>query len=338
MVVLNVLCDLSGGGAERMVLHLCRFAHHPVRVVTIQGGGELSGDFAYAGVSVRCARRIRRHPGGRALMRLARWSAEADLIHTHLWDGDFFGRIAGALVGRPVVTTEHNTRPDSSLRGVVTAAMAPLSEAVVFVSEAAARAAVMPARRKRVIENGIDLTRFQPGPLRSGPMRRLLAVGRLAPQKGFDVLLRALHGVPDLSLTILGEGEQRPLLQALADPLGDRVRMPGWVADIRPFLADADLVVIPSRWEGFGLIAVEAMASGRPVLASGVDGLVEVIGDAGMLVPPSDPGALAAALLDLKQDRPAREEMRRRGLAQAERFDIRRTADRYAALYRSILS
>lgn len=334
MNILHVLCDLSGGGAERLVLDICRYGTFNNSVAAIHSGGALTGAFAAAQVSVRCLDRIRGRPGLMATARLARWASEADIVHTHLWAGDFWGRSAALLARRPVITTEHNTRGDTPARRRIWTAMAPLSDRIVCVSQAASQTlqqSGVSSSRLTVIENGIDLERFSPGRLQKE--RHILAVGRLTRQKGFDVLIDALRGV-QARTTILGEGEERAGLESRAAGLS--ITLPGWTADIRPHLAQASVLVIPSRWEGFGLIAAEAMASGVPVVASRVDGLIEVVGDAGVLVPPEDADALRVALTQLLGDHELRERLRQKGLERASRFSIQRTVAAYEALYRTI--
>ena len=318
MRVLHILCDLSGGGAERLVLDLCRFSSIEAEVATVHAGGSLTGAFEDAGIRVRCAQRVRGRAGVRAVARLAAWSAQADVVHTHLWAGDFWGRPAARLAGRRIITTEHNTRAESAIRQRIWTAMAPLSHRIVCVSQAASvvvQQAGVAAQRLDVIENGIDLTRFSPGDASAHSI--VLAVGRLTRQKGFDVLLEAVRSAP-VPTCIVGEGEDRAELERRS--VGLPVSLPGWRADIRPVLAEAAVMVIPSRWEGFGLVAVEAMASGVPVIASRVDGLVEVVGDAGVLVPPGDPAALSSAIHSLLADNTRRKEIARRGLIRARRF------------------
>jgi glycosyltransferase involved in cell wall biosynthesis len=336
MSVLHVLCDLSGGGAERLVLDLCRYSTGDASVATLHSGGALAEDFAAAGVTVRCAGRTRGRLGLRAVRRLSQWASRADVVHTHLWAGDTWGRPSAWLGGcRRVVTTEHNTQADSPLRRHLWTAMAPLSARIVCVSQAAAQAVAasgISRERLLVIENGIDLSRFSPA---AGARRGILSVGRLTRQKGFDVLLQALRHIPTPT-TILGEGAERAALERLADGLP--VHLPGWVADPLPALSAAAIMVIPSRWEGFGLVAVEAMAAGVPVIASRVDGLIEVVGDAGILVEPENVSALADAIRRLLSDAELRAALTRRGLARAPRFSIQKTAGRYEALYRSLLS
>lgn len=341
MRVLHILCDLNGGGAERLVLDLCRRTQHAA-VLTVQPGGDLGPAFAQAGIPVRCAGRRRRRLGARALARIARWTASADVVHTHLWAADLWGRLGATLARHPrIVTTEHNTAPDSALRGALWRAMAPLSDAIACVSEAARDNLVakgVTPERLSVIHNGVDLSRFALLPPTPAPRRRVLVMGRLTRQKGIDILLRAVADEPRLSVTVLGEGPDRPRLEALAAQCGGRASLPGWVADVRPHLRDADVVAIPSRWEGFGLVAVEAMASGRPLVASAVEGLRDVVGGAGLLVPPEDPGALARALVRVCQAPALWAELRERGTKQAARFDVERTAQAYDALYARLLS
>ena len=132
------------------------------------------------------------------------------------------------------------------------------------------------------------------------------ALGRLHDQKGFDILVRAAailrdRGVP-FRLRIGGEGEDRPKLEGLIRDftLGDRIELAGWISPPGPFLADLDLFVVPSRYEPFGLVVIEAMAAGVPILASALEGPQEVLADGrfGRLVKSEDPEALARALTE----------------------------------------
>jgi glycosyltransferase involved in cell wall biosynthesis len=122
--------------------------------------------------------------------------------------------------------------------------------------------------------------------------------------------------------------------------LSDRVHLPGYASDPLPFYAEADLFLLPSLWEGFGLVAVEAMAAGLPVLASEVPGLAEVVGrqgTCGQLLPAGDAGAWQQALAALLADPESLEPLRAPARARAEHFSIEKTAAAYAALYRECL-
>lgn len=327
--VLHVLCDLSGGGAERLVVDLCRHrsADIEAQVATVQGSGPLEAPLRELGIAVRVGGRRPGTLGLRALERLVRVAREVDVVHTHLFAGDTWGRLAGALAGRPrLLTTEHNVNRDETWQRHVKRALAPLGR-VVAVSEAAAAysRAVDRVAVHAVIPNGVDLARF--GPHRGGDGSRVIFVGRPAPQKGLDVLLAALPG--GMTLTVVGDGAPR-------DP-DRRVRWLGRREDVPALLAEHDVLAVPSRWEGFGLVAAEGLAAGIPVLASAVDGLVEVVGDAGWLLPPGDVPAWRAALTRVATDAALRAGLSAAGPPRArERFDLKRTVDRYEAIYREL--
>jgi glycosyltransferase involved in cell wall biosynthesis len=167
-------------------------------------------------------------------------------------------------------------------------------------------------------------------------------------QKGFDVLLRALPAVlrvePSAELMLVGDGPLRAELEALVDELGLRsaVTMPGALRheDMAELLASASLVAIPSRWEGMPLIALEAAAAGRAVVATPVQGLADVVvdGETGVLVPPERTEPLAAALSGLLTD-PSRAAAlgaaaRRRVV---ERFSLEQAVDAYDDLFSDLL-
>ncbi|WP_428375539.1 glycosyltransferase [Lichenicoccus sp.] len=165
------------------------------------------------------------------------------------------------------------------------------------------RAQGWPAARVHHLPNFADdhamLARVRPDWLAPGS-KLVLALGRLHRNKAFDVLIRALAGVPDAVLVIAGEGPERGALEALARQIGvaSRLRMPGWSDDPRALLAGADLLVCPSRHEPLGNVVIEAFSARLPVVAASVAGPVELIssGEDGILVPPEDVPALAAAI------------------------------------------
>lgn len=337
MRVLHVLCDLSGGGAERLVLELCRRRGpgFEAEVAVVQDGGPLGPAFAVAGVAVHRARRSRGRVGLRALGRLTRFAGSFDVVHTHLWAGDVWGRPAGWLAGVPVVSTEHNLDVDEPpWKTAVKRASGAIPRRIVAVSDAVAshlwRLGV-PRSRIEVIHNGVDPARFA-APWTGG--EGVLAVGRLVPQKGFDVLIAAARRLGHVRFAIAGEGPLREALEASAPA---NVRFLGRVEDIAERMARADVVVVPSRWEGFGLAAAEALAAGAPLVASRVDGLVEVVGDAGVLVPADDPDALTLALGSLLADPVRRQALSRAGRARARLFDLERTVRRYERMYQTLV-
>ncbi len=198
------------------------------------------------------------------------------------------------------------------------------------------------APKAHVVYNGTDLSPI-PFPLEEGKQGdRLLAVGRLMPKKGFDVLLRAFaqrdSATRRLDLVLIGDGPERAALESLKQELclDGTVTLRG--AENRDAvaraMAESDVVVIPSRQEPFGMVALEAMASGKPVIAMRVGGLPEVLDGAdAVMVAPEDPSALAQAI-DQTLSRLEREpDYGARNREIAARFSAARMVDQYETLY-----
>ncbi len=199
----------------------------------------------------------------------------------------------------------------------------------------------VPARRVTVLPNPVfdeDLLRAARAPVdhpwlgdgRTAPV--VLGVGRFIPQKGFDTLLAAVARLDGVRLLLLGDGPERAALRARAEALGiaARVDMPGFVANPWAWMARADLFALPSRWEGLGLVLVEAMALGTPVVATDCPGGPPEILDGGRvapLVPVDDAAALAEAMAGVLAEPPAPERLR----AAVAPYHVDRSAAAYLA-------
>jgi len=176
----------------------------------------------------------------------------------------------------------------------------------------------------------------------AGSEPRLLCIGRLIPIKGHLVLLRALAQaraqLPDVTLDVAGRGPLAPALKAYAREVGveDAVRFLGFVSPVQAAIEDAAVVVVPSLGEGFGMVALEAMERARPVIASAVGGLPEIVadGETGFVVPPADAEALAEAIVSLAGDLARTAAMGEAGRERAlEQFTPERCVERVEALY-----
>jgi glycosyltransferase involved in cell wall biosynthesis len=155
--------------------------------------------------------------------------------------------------------------------------------------------------------------------------------------------VRALASVPDAMLLVLGEGPGRAELESLASSLGvrDRVLLPGRVGDVAALYSQADLVVHPARWEGFGLAMLEAMLAGKPVVAARAGSAPELVqtGRTGLLVPVDDAQALSGAVSSLLADPSRMASMGAAGLERARsEFSVARMTGRTLAVYESVVS
>ena len=235
------------------------------------------------------------------------------------------------------------------------------SRAVIATSPPylAASTALAPWRERcHIVPLGLDPKRIptpdsaalaRAGTLWGDARFRVLAIGRLTYYKGHEVLIQAAADLPDSRVLIVGTGERRARLEALiqAMGLGERVRLPGFQpeADLNALLARCDVLCLPSleRTEAFGLVLLEAMRFGKPVVVGDIPGSGAgwVVGQAGhgLLVPPGDSVELAAALRELRQDAVRRQSLGQAGAtALRERFGIEPVAAAVAELYRRVLA
>jgi sugar transferase (PEP-CTERM/EpsH1 system associated) len=302
---------------------------------------------------------LQRNPGNDprlvwALYRLFR-RERPHVVHTHAWGTLIEGIVAARMARVPtVVHGEHGTL---QLRGYQTRIQRwawGRTDRVLSVSrklaERMAATTGFEGKRIQTIQNGVDFSRFSPA-LRE-PSRTALGLpadavvigtaGRLVPVKDHANLIDALAIARDrgcgLTTLIAGEGPLRPALEAqIADRgLAAQVKLLGQRADIERIMAALDIFVLPSKSEGMSNTILESMASGAATLATRVGGAEELVEDGrtGLLVPPSDPGALAAALVRLASDRPGRAAMGAAARLKAEsEFSLARMLRDYETLY-----
>ena len=300
-------------------------------------------------------RRLRQGYGLAAARALRRLSGRYDVVHAHLGEDAAVLLVALAAARRwsaPLVVTVHmsprHTLAGTGLRagflrtvgGAVETLALRRAAAVVTLTDRLAglvRGGV-PADRIHVIPSG---TRVFDAVAR-GPTG-VLFVGRLHRQKGVDTLIRALPLLPEATVMLVGDGPERAPLRRLATDLGvaDRVTVTGFVPHgmVPGLLAGADVVVLPSRYEELGTALVEAMAAGRPVVASHVGGIPELVRDGvdGLLVPPDDPAALAKAVTRVLANPVLAAELGASGRARVAGHDWAALAGRVLGVYRTVL-
>jgi phosphatidylinositol alpha-mannosyltransferase len=293
---------------------------------------------------------------GRQLEQLLR-DESPDLVHVHGGLTPVLGLMApraARRVGVPVVATYHSWVPRSLgyrlFRGPLQRHLDGIA-ANIAVSQPVIDALSRYFRADwRIIPNGVDVRRFNPNGRKlteesseSGG-HRLLFVGRLDPRNGLDTVLAALPRIlarhPDARLEVVGDGPLRRYYQRLAEDVRESVHFTGTVADGRVhYYSGADLYLCPSRRASFGITLLEAMACATPLVVSDITGFRELVacGQEAVLVPPDDPAAWAAAVLELLGDSHRRKIMGMAGLKKASHYSWPRVAHQVLEVYREVL-
>ncbi len=338
--VVEVMATGTNGGAQEHVYSLVTRmdrAAYDVRIVSLSHGSSVRR-LQKAGFDVT----VIDEPDDRAAVTaLAETLAEfePEVVHNHMYRAEVVGTRAALLLGekgckRPaVISTVHSSRVRCSEDRETLRQLTPLMDRLVVVSKAIERKIREEGRfgaPVSLIYNGVDLQRYnhqQPcctfhdeyGIPDGAPIVGVVA--RLESEKGHRTLIDAwpdvLAAVPNAWLLVIGEGSERNALEAEAASLGvsDRVIFTGRREDVPALTAAMDIAVLPSYREAQGLSVLEAMALSRPVVASNVGGIPEMIEDGvtGLLVPPNDCPALSAALVRLLTNHPLADMLARRG-------------------------
>ncbi len=343
--VVHLLASLPVGGAEDLVAAIVRGLpprRFAPEVACLEAPGPVGAELAAAGYPVHSLGLDLKHASAwrlaAAVRRLLK-EIRPDILHTHLYHPNLYGRLAALGLGLPgVVAAVHNSYTRVKFhRRLWNHLLGWASDRILVGSprvwEDVRRYDAVPASRLLLLPYGIDpaeletdLSREEARGFLSVSGFVLAAVGRLEEQKGQKHLLAAMAGVrrqiPEATLILVGEGRQRQVLEHQARELGlaDRVRFLGTRRDLALIYRALDLYVQPSLWEGLPLALLKAMGAGLPVLATRVGGVMELIEDGvnGRIVAPAEPEALGRVLVELYQ----RPQLRAR-LGAAARLTIR---------------
>ena len=284
----------------------------------------------------------------------------ADLVHTHLIHADVHGQLAARLARVPAVASMHGAHPFFGREPFRTAERLSLHSArrVIaishHVSDFLLQHRLAALDRIRVVRYGIDAAKWLVTEEERGAARArwdvedgtflVGLVSRLVDGKGhhvsFAATLRVHSTEPRIRLVVAGTGPMASELGEIARTSDGIIKMVGFVDDVRHLMAACDAILVPtaeSFGEGFGLAALEAMGSGRPVIVTAVASLPEVVGEAGIVVPPQDADALAGAMVSLARDPDQVRRLTEAGLVRArDRFALRTMVADIAALYREV--
>jgi glycosyltransferase involved in cell wall biosynthesis len=376
--VMRIIARLNVGGPALHVTLLTERLRPPEFESTLVCGriGPGEGDMAYLaeerGITPVYVPELGRelHPLRDLVTLIKLWRLmrrlKPDVVHTHTAKAGFVGRWAAWLARVPVrVHTFHGhvfhgyfgaakTRFFLALERLT----ARLTDRLITISpalrdELSGVYRVAPAEKFAVVPLGLELAQYAAAPRGMGTLRAahqippdaplIGIVGRIVPIKNHALFLemasRVLQSQPDAYFLIVGDGEERPAIEALADRLGLRTRavFTGWMRDLVPVFSDLDLLVLSSNNEGTPTAIMQALAAGVPVVSTAVGGVPDLLrgGAWGRLVPPGDADGLAEAVLSALRDSALDPAIREAVLAE---YDAARLADSLAALYRTLLA
>ena len=351
MKILHVITSLHTGGAEKLMVDLlpklkagglevdlCVFNGEPTPFYEeIKSKGIKVIDFGI-GNSVYSVRNI---------WRLRRIMANYDIVHTHNTSPQYIAAIANIGLAKKLITTEHSTynrRRRWILFRPLDRMMYSQYKYIICISpktkEALVKYIADTEPKAIVVYNGISISAYHDAPKEYFENNKcrfsLMQVAGFRAAKDQDTLIEALKYLPEyIHLFLVGDGVRRNEIEELIEKeqLQKRVHLLGISNNIPSLIKSADIVVVSSHWEGFGLAAVEGMAAGKPVIASDVDGLREVVNGAGILFPHGDTKALAKEIMKLATDSGLYEITAKACECRAKQFDISRMAEGYENIY-----
>ncbi|MFJ8257595.1 glycosyltransferase [Peribacillus asahii] len=284
-----------------------------------------------------------------------------DIVHAHLFPTNYWTSIASKLIfnRRPkFVLTEHSThnrRREKFYFKYIDRFIYSSFDKIISISQKTQENLIswVDPRQKNsvkfiVIENGINLNRFfEAKPYCKSEINRkfnvnsklLCMVGRFSKQKDQATVIKAMEGLPeDIHLLLIGEGTLKEKDEVLSREIGvqNRVHFLGFRNDVDRIFQTSDIVILSSNWEGFGLVAAEGMAAGKPVLASDVSGLREVVKGAGVLFPKGDSEELARIIKSLIKNQDEYRRISDECLERAKLYNIDKMVKRYLDVYRDL--
>ncbi len=352
--ILYIINNLVIGGAEKLlfsVIDKLDKDKYEIMVCCLYNYNPLKSEFEKKGVTVKSLEMKNNRDifGFFRLIKLLK-QKRVDIVHTHLFYANIYGRIAAKIVGIPIIiSTEHNNPPwrskqrlKSRIRLLIDRITANFCDRIIAVSRCVKDYLIqwnkVDPNKVVVVHNGIDINKYLIADKKEKKLSNdsvVGCIGRLETQKGHVFFMKAaariLEEIKNARFILVGDGSLRRHLEELAQDLNisKRVSFLGFRDDIPQLLSIMDVFVLPSLWEGFGIVLLEAMAMGKVVVATNIGGISEIVVDktTGYLCPPMDSETLANTVIDLLRD-PAK--MRTVGMLGRERVKKHFTLDQMA--------
>lgn len=351
MKILHVITSLQTGGAEKLMVDLLpqlRDMGNDVELLLFDGTRtHFYKELERAGIKIHHL-----SIGGNVynpinIFKLRKYLKNYDIIHTHNTACQLFAAICRMLCSVKLVTTEHTTsnrRRDWRWYKPLDRWMYSQYKRVICISDQAIDSLVEyhgESKRNCVIYNGVNIDRYL-NPIKDISAKNDYIISMVAGfryQKDHETLIKACALLPvNYTLRLIGEGERRQILQQLVAELGieKRVEFMGLRSNISELLAESDINVLSSHFEGLSLSSIEGMASGRPFIASDVNGLREIVTGYGILFPHGDADALAKEIKMLCENPEHYKQVAIACQEKAKQYDISIMAQKYNDLYNSI--
>lgn len=360
MKLLHVINDLNVGGAQKIVHDLILIQKNNPRIevtcfVFKRTNSKIEQSLIGNGINIVIANKS--FISISTLKHLIQQMRMADVVHVHLFPSNYIVAIANFIARKKLVFTEHSThnrrREHRLLRSIEQFIYSRFNR-VSCISEATADnltkwiGAKIANPRLITIANGIDLERFSGVPKAKSvdifrrPGIPVIMVSRFTDSKDHPTVIRALSLIEDKDVfaVFVGDGERRKELESLVKELNleNRVVILGTREDIPQLIRSAYIGIQSSNWEGFGLTAVEIMASGIPLIASDVKGLKDVVKDAGLLFSHENEYELADCIKKILYDKNLYARLQKKGLEKAKEYSIINTANKYDTMYHNLLN
>lgn len=347
MRILHVITSLEFGGAQRLLVDLLPL-QSASEEVTLLVYERVHNDFERAieeaGIKILCLNEHKYHNPG-VIFRLRKIFRDYDLVHAHLFPTIYWASLAARGLRVKLVYTEHstsNSRRNISYFRPIERFMYSRYNRIISISQQTQDALTswlgQHDERFVVVNNGVDTKKFSSVKVPVIP-NSLIMVSRFASSKDQETVIRAMEHIDkEAVLRFVGDGENRTHCEVLAQELGvsDRVQFLGSRSEVPELIASSYIGIQSSNWEGFGLTAVELMAAGKPVIATNVDGLKQVVEGAGEIFNVGNASELAARVNYLLHDREYYQMIAKKCIQRAITYDISLMSEKYLKLYKSL--
>jgi glycosyltransferase involved in cell wall biosynthesis len=358
--ILYVITSLGIGGAEKLLLsYLKGFDHSKYEFYVCslrEKPDDLTQEISKFAEVINLKVKNRFNPF--IILQISKLIREIspDIIHTHLFQSRVYGSMAHLFNRNSLLITQKHSVVNPGKHNIFIffeMISILMNKGVIAISESVKNSLIkyefIPEHKIFVIPNCIDYQTFasnsNPRSLKAKQEIVIGTVGRLEKIKGIEYLLLAMTIIltkfPNAILEIIGDGSQFNKLKEIAENLGisKSVKFLGKFVNVIPFYKRMDIFVLPSLLEGFGIVILEAMAMGLPIVATNVDGIKEVVvnGESGILVPPKNPKAIAEAITYLIEHPQISETLISEGKKRASLFDIQEHLMKLDILYSSLL-